>query len=131
MSYDNPRIQMHHTMMDIIIAMSDGNPGAVSVLSRIVRDNPKIDPDDFMGGVGPVLGLDTADIYGPDIWRLYKDVCEQNLIYMLALLRATQLGIVTESSVKRAIARGIYEDPLEGVLARVQARLPQFGQVTV
>jgi hypothetical protein len=37
--------------------------------------------------------LDSLGIYGPNVWVIFKDVCEQNHARMLAVLRATQLGI--------------------------------------
>jgi hypothetical protein len=39
--------------------------------------------------VGPVMLLDSLGIYGPNVWVIFKDVCEQNHARMLAVLRAT------------------------------------------
>jgi hypothetical protein len=33
--------------------------------------------------------LDSLGIYGPNVWVIFKDVCEQNHARMLAVLRAT------------------------------------------
>jgi hypothetical protein len=38
--------------------------------------------------------LDSLGIYGPNVWVIFKDVCEQNHARMLAVLRATQLGML-------------------------------------
>jgi hypothetical protein len=42
--------------------------------------------------------LDSLGIYGPNVWNI-KDVCEQNHTRMLAVLRATQLGMLKQSIV--------------------------------
>ncbi len=54
MSYDNPRIRLETSAQDIIVAMSEGNPGAVSVLIQIVKSAEAIDPDSALGWLGPM-----------------------------------------------------------------------------
>jgi hypothetical protein len=41
--------------------------------------------------------LDSLGIYGPNVWVIFKDVCEQNHARMLAVLRATQLMLSSEA----------------------------------
>jgi hypothetical protein len=36
-----------------------------------------------------VMLLDSLGIYGPNVWVIFKDVCEQNHARMLAVLRHT------------------------------------------
>jgi hypothetical protein len=36
-----------------------------------------------------IMLLDSLGIYGPNVWVIFKDVCEQNHARMLAVLRAT------------------------------------------
>lgn len=80
------------SMMDVMMCMSDGNPGAMSVLIRLLKEAQLIDPQDVFGGLGTIMSLDTHGIYGPRIWMFYKDVCKQDLMSMIAVLRADQLG---------------------------------------
>jgi hypothetical protein len=40
-------------------------------------------------------------IYGPNVWVIFKDVCEQNHARMLAVLRATQLGMLSSEALLR------------------------------
>jgi hypothetical protein len=42
--------------------------------------------------------LDSLGIYGPNVWVIFKDVCEQNHARMLAVLRATQLGMLSSEA---------------------------------
>lgn len=59
------------TIMEDLVAMSEGNPGAVSVLAAILKD------DDL--GYITVLNLDDMNIRGAQIWIGFKDVCDGDL----------------------------------------------------
>ena len=131
MSYANPRITLADDTRSIIIKMSGGNPGAMNVLMQIVEQGATIDPDDVFGSLGPMLGLDTLDIYEGRIWMLYKDLCGQDIVSMLGMLRAVQLGHLDEGALQRAIDHGEPENGwVAGHLAKVRERLPRFGQAT-
>jgi hypothetical protein len=124
------RIGMNDSVMTAIIKMAGGNPGAITVMADMVRQGGFIDPDDFMGGFGAVLGLDSHGIYEHRIWMLYKDVCNQNLVHMLGLLRACQLGMLSDVKLDKAIdgTEPLSEDQVVGYLVQVQTRLPNFGK---
>lgn len=72
MSYNNPRIKMEMSMMDCMLAMAEGNPGAIRVLTELVTGAEKIDPDSALGPLGLLFSLDNLDCYGPRIWMFYK-----------------------------------------------------------
>ena len=121
------RIELNDTTMDIIQKMSEGNPGALTVVMRMIAEGAAIDPQGFMGGLGAVLSLDTHRIYGARIWMLYKDVCGEDLMKTLAVLRACQLGELTDIEMQHAIdfrGEGIAVDNLVSV---VKERLEEFG----
>ena len=50
-------IKLTDTPMDIIIKLSEGNPGAVTTLMEIFSRGDKIDPDGALGGLGAGLAL--------------------------------------------------------------------------
>lgn len=75
----NERINLNDSTMDVVVKMSEGNPGAMNVLMQILSNGGKIDPDGFMGGLGTILLLDTYGIYGSDIYILNNDICERDL----------------------------------------------------
>ena len=58
------------TPIDVIITLSEGNPGAVMVLSKWHSSSPM--------AIIEMLILDTKRLYGPRIWELYKDVCGED-----------------------------------------------------
>lgn len=110
------RIGLKDTTFDVISKMSDGNPGAINVMATVINHGAKIDPDNGLGGVGYLLSMDTAEMYGPDIWIHWKDICGQNLDVFLATFRAKQLGL------RRSLIERV-----DTVVADVQAVLPNFA----
>lgn len=122
------RVTLEDNVMDVIVKLAEGNPGAAVVCTNILGQAGVVDPDDALGGLGVLLSLDTEGIYGPRIWMLYKDVCKENMVDMLGVLRARQLGYVTKIQVDHAIDN--YGDGIdvEDLVARVKSRLPSFGE---
>lgn len=124
------RIQLHMNMQDVLWEMSEGNPGAITVMMRLLQDVPLIDPDDVFAGLGVLMSLDTNRIYGPRIWMLYKDVCGEDLVKMVASLRAVQLGFIPFETLNHAIDHyGDGVDP-DALYAQVKERLPFFDSLS-
>jgi hypothetical protein len=117
---------------DLIIKMSMGNPGAASVLGMLIAKNAEIDPDSMFGEMSAILQIDMLEIYGPNIWLLYKDVCDQNIVKLCALMRANQLGILSAREIQKVISlpRAEMSNRIDtdDVLTKVQERLPAFGK---
>ena len=124
------RIEMTDTVVDVIIKLVEGNPGAVKVCTEMIKCGESIDPDSVWGGIGNLLSLDTHRIYGSRIWMLYKDVCGEDLTNTVGILRALQLGFLKEDVLQHAIdnyGEGIDVDLL---ISKVKALLPRFGVKT-
>ena len=122
------RIKLEDSLVEAVTKMSEGNPGAVTVITRMLNEGDKIDPQSFTGGFGAVLLLDTFGIYGSRIWMLYKDVASENITNTIALLRACQLGLLSREKLDKAISnhgKGI-EVPI--VLDAVKDELDQFDR---
>jgi len=112
--------------MQMIMKLSDGNPGALTVCMNAFQNSSTIDPIGALGGLAPMLAMDTVGIYGPRIWMLYKDVCGERLPYFLAMLRGWQLGLLSEAALNTAIdnyGKGI---DVDGIAAKVCERIPEF-----
>ena len=86
------RIELNDNAMDVIIKMSDGNPGAVSAIMGIKENHDAIDPQAVMGWLGTVMMLDTWEIYGSNIYILWSDKCGRDVRKMLMIMRSCQLG---------------------------------------
>ncbi len=116
MTNKQKRITMDMSGFDAMVALCEGNPGAASALARAAR----------AGGDATIvlfLALDDLGIYGSRIWQLYKDVCGQRVLYFGAVVRATQLGFITEDELNEHIGddtrRGKPFADLDGILAEV------------
>jgi hypothetical protein len=122
------RLTLEMNAVEMIIVLSEGNPGAVTVMSRLFQEAPSIDPQAALGGYGYLFDLDALSIYGPRIWMLYKDVCKEDLLSMVALLRANQLGFLNESSLNNAIDNYGQGIDLPEILKRVEEELEEFNK---
>jgi hypothetical protein len=94
------RIQLEDSIQNIIIKMSDGNPGAINTLFEVIKNGEKIDPQSAFAGVGSILLLDSFGIYGSSIYVLYNDKCNKNIRKFIMLLRAVQLGFIRVDRLK-------------------------------
>lgn len=114
------------SFMDIMIVMSDGNPGALTTMMTMMDKAESIDPDSILGGLGKIMSLDTHGIYGSRIWQLYSDVCKKNMNTTLGLMRAVQFGFLSEHKLSHAIDN--YGEGLDigNLLKQVKERLPNF-----
>jgi hypothetical protein len=129
------RIKLTDNAMSAIMKMSEGNPGAMNVLTNILSpETNKIDPDNIIGGIGVLLSLDTHGIYGADIYILYNDICRNDMVKMLAVLRAVQLGFFSENILKDACHRqdrsGVDMIPVNDLYVKVKEELPNFNSST-
>ena len=107
------KIEITDSLCSVAVKMSEGNPGAVSVIMGLIKEGGVIDPQCAMGGLGLVLLLDTWGIYGPDIYVLFNDKCGRDYRKMVLLLRATQLGILPHHMLKELAADQMREKNLE------------------
>lgn len=123
------KIQLTDSMPDVLSKMSGGNPRALTVCMQILKDGEQIDPDNAMGGLGVILSLDTLGLYGSKIWMLYKDVCNQDLPSMLAVLRGWQLGYVSDAQIHNAVDRHGAGLNVDEIHAKVIERLPRFHPI--
>ena len=119
-------MQLDMSMMDMLMVMSEGNPGALKVLMDSFDKVPEIDPDDVFGPWGLMMHLDSLGIYGDRIWMLYKDLCGQDIVNTIAMARAWQLGIVRSEDLKDAI-NGLTVLNVNDILNQVKDRLPNFA----
>lgn len=98
------RIVLTDNLISAMTKMSDGNPGALSAMMAIYEAHDEIDPQVVMGGLGAILSLDTYEIYGTDIYILFNDKCGRDPRKMLMIMRATQLGLFSQSKLNKMAA---------------------------
>lgn len=129
------RIELTDSTTDVMIKMSEGNPGALNALIDILKNGASVDMDSAMGGLGAILMLDSMGIYGTDIYILYSDICGKSLPKTLAVLRACQLGLFSRNAVKDAAHRqdrsGKAMIPVDELYTKVKEQLPLFDSDAV
>jgi len=127
------RLDENGTLEDTLTKLSEGNPGALHVCLNSYRFSPIIDPDNALGCNAPLHILDTFGIYGSRIWILYKDVCGEDIVKFIAVLRGMQLGIVDAVKLSDVLNS---EDRLslsennidvDYILMKVEGRFPYFN----
>ena len=130
---EQKRIKLQDTTMDIVVKMSDGNPGAMNVLvSLLDPENTSIDPDNIMGALGPILHLDSFGIYGTDIYVLYSDICNQNIAKFIAVIRSAPIGLFSRDILKDACHRQDYSGrnmvPVDELYKKLKELLPEVDR---
>jgi hypothetical protein len=120
------RIDWNDSALDVATKMAGGNPGALSVLTRSFLQSEKIDPANAFGQFGMAVLLDQVEMYGPNIWVLYKDVADSNLATLHGILRAVQLGFSSPKELREMLKTGITAERKQDLLDSVQKCLPDF-----
>ena len=86
----NEKLTSNMDFMDIIMTMSEGNPGAVMVLMEMMRD-----PRSFLD----ILLCDTLDIRGSKLYMLHNDCCGRNTGKFNRTLMMLRDGVFTEEQI--------------------------------
>lgn len=128
---ERQRITLTDTTLDAIIKLAEGNPGAVSALTEMMKQAPAIDPDNFFGTMAPLFDCDTRGLYGPAIWVIYKYVANYDVAKVLAIFRAQQMGLMDWSITDFDDYKQSYPNLTPEVVAecmrKVQEELPAFN----
>ena len=65
------KLNLSSGIQDAVVQMAEGNPGALSVLMKLLQDGPM--------GFMNLLHLDDMVMRGSQIWVAYKDHCGSDL----------------------------------------------------
>ncbi len=87
----NEKITGDMNIIDMIMVMSEGNPGALTVLMQMMQN-----PTSFFD----VLLLDSLDIRGSKIWMLYSDSCGKNTGKFNRTLMALRCGAYSQEEIQ-------------------------------
>jgi len=112
------------TTMDVVMKLSEGNPGAISVLGKGMTHGAKIDSMSAIGDLTLAISLDSSGIYADRIWMLYKDVCKSSLFKMMGVLRAHQLGFLRQHDLDEAIDNHGVGIDIDELITKVRTQVP-------
>lgn len=90
------RIEAHDSVHDILIKLSEGNPGALTALIEVVKDDPVM-------GFMDLLHLDDMGMRGPQIWVAYKDHCKQDRTAFVKAIRERDQAMVNTVNASRGV----------------------------
>lgn len=116
------RVKLTDNIMDVVLKMSDSNPGAMNTLMQIIEYGRTESIQG--GGLRYILLLDSLGIYGTDIYVLNSDICNRDIPKMLAVLEAVQFGLFSGDVLRDASHRQDYSGrdlvPVDELYAKVE-----------
>ena len=129
------KLELTDDLKTVMLKLAEGNPGAIRVSIELFKASPIVDPK--VGAMTPLMWLDAWEIYGPQIWLLYKDICGEDIVRMLTVIRAAQLGVISSSEITTALQladapgeqshHGFLHD-FDRMLEQVRERVPEFAR---
>ena len=125
------RIEINDSLINALVKMSDGNPGAVACLTEIINREATIDPQCLLAPFGAMMQLDMLGIYGSPVYIIWADKCNRDTRKMIMLLRAVQLGLFPRSLIKEMANDqlgefNLTEEEFEALDDQVCKLLPKF-----
>lgn len=130
------RMTAEMSPQEAALALADGNIGAATVCGRLLAETPVIDERIMLGGLQYLAYLDTFGLAGVRIWRLYKYVCSESLVAVIALFRGNQLGLVAQQDIIGRIDsfetetmehRPLLASELTDLIANIRKYVPKFA----
>ncbi|KKN05674.1 hypothetical protein LCGC14_1085070 [marine sediment metagenome] len=100
-------LRLDSSMMDMLVMISECNPGALNVLMQLVQK------DD---GLGIILDLDDMNIRGTQIWIGYKDFCGEDLGKFIEKVLARDADMVGAINREGLMGNHIHKAVVNGAL---------------
>lgn len=97
MANTNTRITSDMNGQEILMAMSDGNPGALTCMLQMLESDPMAFLD--------ILLFDTMGIYGSKIYMVWNDCCNRDMRKFKETIQAFREGKFTEEEIQENLAR--------------------------
>ena len=83
-------LELEDSIQDVVIKMSDNNPGAINILMSFLISKDKFDY---------VLMLDSIGLYGSNIYKLANDCCNNDEDKFLKVLDDWQKSIISSETI--------------------------------
>jgi hypothetical protein len=85
------RISLSDSTIDIVVKMSDGNPGAMAAMFGLLQEVEK-DIENF----SVILALDLLKVYGSRLYQLWNDCCGRDINKMIKVLDLCSKGKISK-----------------------------------
>lgn len=87
------RIKLNSNTKEIILNMSEGNPGAMTACIELIRS----------GDIESLLDCDMLGLYGSELYMLWSDCCDRDLVKMAKVLRMVRAEKITKKEFWRRV----------------------------
>ena len=91
------KIKEDMSVKDVIITMSEGNPGALTCMMQMLQLDPMALQD--------ILYFDSMEIYGPKIYMLWNDCCKRDMIKFKDTIKYLRSGSVSKDEIHENLNR--------------------------
>lgn len=113
-----------------ILGMAGGNEHVAKILLNIFLKNVDIDPSNVLKEAGPLVIMIHMDILGLKIQALHESICGSCYIKTIGVLRAVQLGIISQSELVGALSSPIgaarLAEQVDDIMSQVYSKIPDF-----
>ena len=96
------KISLFDTPVKIITEMSEGNPGAMTVVMQLMDLGNK---GEFKA-ITTLLFLDTLEVYGSRLYMLWNDCCDRDINVMMDIVKQVQQGSRSHEDFNKHIGNG-------------------------
>lgn len=93
------KIKMNDSVQDIVLKMSEGNPGALTTCLEII----KAKNNDIVQSIPIFLTLDNMELYGSYLYMLWNDCCSRNIDDVLRVICCFAEGKITKNDIEERI----------------------------
>ena len=105
------RLQLMDSMYDIIVKMSDGNPGAISFIMEL-----KVQYNNDAQWVQALLAFDMMELYGSQLYMLWNDSCDRDCTKVIKIVEAYKRGKITNTDIDERIKNVGYGQKFDDLL---------------
>lgn len=85
-------IDLDGSVMDTLVLLSEGNPGAATVLAKLIEHDERGPEYGYLD----VLRLDDYNMRGPQIWVGYKYHCDHDLKRFVQCIRSHDPAMIAK-----------------------------------
>ena len=93
------KIKNIDNIQEMLLDMSEGNPGALTTCFEILRETSK----NPIKAIPLFLTLDTMELYGSHLYMLWNDCCDRNIKEVIKVIDGFMTGKITKKDINERI----------------------------
>lgn len=96
------RLKGEDTVIDMVLKMSEGNPGAMTFLMNLIEESKY---GGALGAYGQILLLDSIGLYADKAYMLWNDCCDKSIEQTELVLRNFQMGHLSKEEIHQNLSQ--------------------------